>query len=776
MPIEAIGKVVSILFGAGLTLGCSLLVGRLILGRLKGVAETLTRREGLLFSFAIGAAALSNWVFLLCAAGFVYDAVLWGTALLILLAWWRGRRTLGRFVKEFPPEQGDRYWLLLLGVVAAFYGYFYLPNALAPETSADGYTYHLGLVGRYYRDHGFPAITTNIYAYLSQGAEMLYLFAYSFGRHSAAKMVHFGFFLATVAGMLLFSRRHGGLAAGVSAAVLYGCSPVVGPAASSSYNDCALAFYQFLAFYGLVIWWKHRSARWLALVGILAGFCFAVKYTGGLTIPVALIVVAWGAWKQSHSFRKSLRPALIVAGVSALFVLPWTLKNVWFVGNPVAPFYNRVFPNPHVTIQWEDAYVEWTKHYSHEPRARSRELAEAPLELTVHGGKLGGMLGPVFLLAPLGLLAWRLPVGKALLTAALVSALPWWANAGTRFLIPALVFISLAMGMALGMLPGRWRYSLGCLVLAGHSLSGWPNLLLLWHSGQVWRLDEIPWAAALRLEPEHEYLRRRIPYFKAAQILSREAGPQDRVLSLEPLAEAYFSSDLLVSYQGARNEDLYRGMLAAIEPDLWPARELRVQWNERVLTGFRIVQRNDHSSSHWILSEIQFHRNDDLVAADTRWDIRATPFPWTAGRIFDKNPLTAWNSGEPLYHGMAVEVTFPGALTINRAHVIYPWGQYYSEFDYQGRSVEGEWAPLEAWTDLRVRPVSALEMKDWVGESLRRAGIGFLVINTEGGGHNVVSPHIAKDPGVWGLEEIGQDGAVRIYRVKGTLRSAPIRP
>ena len=70
MPIEAIRKVVSILFGVGLTLGCSLLLGRLILARLKGVAETLTGCESLLFSFAIGAAALSNWVFLLCAAGF----------------------------------------------------------------------------------------------------------------------------------------------------------------------------------------------------------------------------------------------------------------------------------------------------------------------------------------------------------------------------------------------------------------------------------------------------------------------------------------------------------------------------------------------------------------------------------------------------------------------------------------------------------------------------------------------------------------------------------
>ena len=772
MPIEAIRKVVSILFGAGLTLGCSLLLGWLILARLKGLAQTITKRESLLFSLAIGAAALSSWVFLLCAAGLVYDAVLWATAVLISLAWWRGRRTLTH-APDFRPEQeghepGDRFWLLLLAAIAAFYAYLYLPNALAPETTADGYTYHLGLVGRYYREHGFPVITTNIYAYLSQGTEMLYLFAYSFGRHSAAKMVHFGFFLATLAGMLLFARRHGALAAGVVAVVLYGCSPVVGPTATSSYNDCALAFYQFLTFYGLVIWWKQRTAQWLAIVGVLAGFCFAVKYTGGLAIPVAMVVVAAGAWKQSRSLRDPVRAVLLVAGISALFVLPWTLKNAWFVGNPVAPLYNRVFPDPNVTVQWEDAYVEWARHYSHSPPPRSEELAEAPLELTIRGGKLGGMLGPVFLLAPFALLAWRRPTAKPLLAAAVICALPWWANVGTRFLIPSLVFVSLAMGMALGALPGRWRYALGCLVLVGHSLSGWPDLLLLWHSGQLWRLNEIPWAAALRTEPEHEYLQRRIPYFKAAQILAREAGPDDRVLSLEPLAEAYFSAELQVSFQGARNEDLYHGMLAAIEPDLWPARQLRVQWREQTLTGFRVVQRNDHASSHWILSEIQFARNDDSVDTDTRWDIQATPFPWTAARLFDNNPLTAWNSGQPLHHGMAVQVTFPDALTINRAELIYPWGQYYSELDYFGLTMEGKWVPLEAWSDLRVRPISAVEMKAWVGESLRRAGVGFLVINTEGGGHNVVAPHIAKEPAVWGLQEIGQDGAVRIYRVKGT--------
>ena len=119
MPIEAIRKVVSILFGAGLTLGCSLLLGWLILARLKGLAQTITKRESLLFSLAIGAAALSSWVFLLCAAGLVYDAVLWATAVLISLAWWRGPGTV-TYAPEFPAKQEDRFWLLLLAAIAAF--------------------------------------------------------------------------------------------------------------------------------------------------------------------------------------------------------------------------------------------------------------------------------------------------------------------------------------------------------------------------------------------------------------------------------------------------------------------------------------------------------------------------------------------------------------------------------------------------------------------------------------------------------------------------------
>ena len=76
------------------------------------------------------------------------------------------------------------------------YGVWYLVNALAPETIADGITYHLGLPDEYLRLGGFPDHIT-FYDVVPQGMEMLYTVAFAFGRHAAAKLVEFAFFLAT---------------------------------------------------------------------------------------------------------------------------------------------------------------------------------------------------------------------------------------------------------------------------------------------------------------------------------------------------------------------------------------------------------------------------------------------------------------------------------------------------------------------------------------------------------------------------------------------------
>src|SRR5581483_602795 len=142
--------------------------------------------ENWLFSFLLGGVLVSSLTFLLCTLNLARKGVFLVAGLLILTAAFRYARILPARVDKW-----DRFWVgvLILGGSAYFVLYFF--NALAPEISPDGSTYQLGLVARYLREHGFHRITTNMYANLSQGLEMLFLFAFAFGRHSAAALVHF---------------------------------------------------------------------------------------------------------------------------------------------------------------------------------------------------------------------------------------------------------------------------------------------------------------------------------------------------------------------------------------------------------------------------------------------------------------------------------------------------------------------------------------------------------------------------------------------------------
>src|SRR6202035_1082397 len=83
-----------------------------------------------------------------------------------------------------------------------------------------------------------------------------------------------------------------------------------------------------------------------------------------------------------------------------------------------------------------------------------------------------GLIGPLFLLSPLALLALRFREGRQLLLAGLIFGAPYLTNVGTRFLIPAVPFISLSLALALSGL--EW---LLLVLVAAHAISCWPNVV-----------------------------------------------------------------------------------------------------------------------------------------------------------------------------------------------------------------------------------------------------------------------------------------------------------
>jgi hypothetical protein len=506
----------AILFGWLFTVGVSVGLGALLLGQ-------SVKDPGL--RFITGAALLSFSVFAFCVAGLVYPAAFALTGAIVLMVSWR----------RMAVSSAPRIPRAILLAFAIFFGLYFF-NAMAPEISYDGSRYHLGLVARYLREHGFHRITDNMYASLSQAVEMLYLFAFSFGRHSSAAMVHFAFLLALAWMMCRYS---------APAALLVFASPLVGVDGTSAYNDVAVAAIAFALFYLLQLWSEERPARLLPAIGLVAGFAFAAKYTAWLAVPYALGFVAWKS--------RRARDVVVVALCAFVMIAPWMAKDWIWVHNPLAPFFNDVFPNPYVTADFEREYRHHMAWYDLTSRA------QIPMQVTLHGS-LGGLLGPVFLLSPIALLALRRREGRQLLLAALVFGANYFTNIGARFLIPVLPFVALAMMLVLGRIP-----QLAVALALIHAVISWPSVVKRYCAPDAWHLVKVPFREALRIKPEEGFLESNLPYYGVDRMIERLTPQDATVLTLTPIPEAYTSRNILVAYQSAANIERRQLLWSAME-------------------------------------------------------------------------------------------------------------------------------------------------------------------------------------------------------------------
>jgi len=384
------------LFGAGFTVAACYATGALFLDKLRAKLSSFERVP---LAFALGAACLHLVIFAIFATHLAYKPVLWLLLAMPIVAALVRRTSCSTAdvivsgpARGLAADRGGRpTYVYIMAACAAVFFVLYLVNAWAPEASPDGSGYHLSLIARYLRAHAFERVTTNWYAALGEGIEMLYAPAFSIGRHSAAALVHFAFLTALALAIAAFGRRIGKFWAGAAAAVLVFISPVVGIDGTSAYIDVGTATAAFAAFYFLELWDAERNPRLLIPAGLLAGYTCASKYTAFVLVIYAVAFVAWRS-------RRAL-PALVVASCAAVMIAPWIVRSwVWFA-NPIAPVGNALFRNPYFYVFAEQDWAAWLRHYDVKNRW------ELPLEVTFRGMQTNGLLGPVFLLAPLALFA-----------------------------------------------------------------------------------------------------------------------------------------------------------------------------------------------------------------------------------------------------------------------------------------------------------------------------------------------------------------------------------
>ena len=727
-------EALSIWFGAGFTVLVSLALGSLVCG--KSAKDWPVR-------FVAGAAVLNLAVFFLCCAQLAYPLVFAILGAAVISAW------ISRFQPRFQrlPRPGN----YLLALVFAVYFLLYFFNSMAPEASPDGAGYHLGFVARYFRDHGFHPVTWNIYASLSEGAEMVFLFAFAFGKHSAAAMVHFAFLIALVWQMIAYSRRAGFPVPGMCAALLVFASPVVGIDASSAYNDVALACVAFTLFYLLQLWDAERSTRLLILVGLVAGFGYAVKYTACLGILYAIGFVAWKSRKVGYALAcpAPIRSIAIVSACAAAMLLPWMIKNWLWVQNPFSPFFNHIFPNPYVTSSFETEFRHDLATYDLPTRWM------IPWAATT-SGRLAGILGPVFLLAPIALRSLRLREGRQLLLAAAVFGATYFSNIGARFLIAPLPFVALAMMLALG--NGAFARTAALSLALLHAAISWPPVIRKYAEPGVWALRNIPFRGALRLDPQDDFLKRRMVYFGIDQMIERNTAPGSTVFSYRGIPEAYTSRRILVDYESAESHTDGLTLWTGFSPAWLPTLRARFTFDEQPLRAIRVMQ-TAGGSGQWRIHELRAYHGPSPIPRNG-WQVTANPSPWEIESAFDNNPVTFWECGDSLHPGMYVEAEFGGIRQADSLVIETSPNQPDLHLQLMGQDQAGRWKTLAAEPQMSNADAPALRRA--AVQELKRRGVGYVLLFDA----DIAAADFRQNTALWGVREVGQSDGARLYELQ----------
>jgi Dolichyl-phosphate-mannose-protein mannosyltransferase len=698
----------------------------------------LNRAECLCLGYVLGSATVSMTTLGLGFLSLVRKEVFLALSVAALLLLWR----LFPWIRTRTPAnlRSIPFFSQIIFLIASLvWGFMYFRYALLPETSPDGVSYHLGFVNLWNHAHGVFRIE-DMYAAMPQGAEMLYLFAFSIGRHSSASLVHFSMLMLLPFLMVLYGVRFGFPKTVGFAAILVLLTPVVGWDGSIAYNDVALAVVALATIYTLQLWRVHRQLAYLLAAGFLAGFAFSVKYTGCFVSVLVLGTVAWELRREEAA--RVVRVVLIASAAIMLAPLPYLLRNWLWFQNPVSPFGNSIFHNPYFHVSLEKNFVHENAHLS------GIEWKEIPGELTIGGPKLPESLGPIYVLAPFALIGLIWPPSRCLIIAALIFGFSYLGNKSARFLIPVLPPLALASAYALGRMSPRAATSLAGLVTLCQMFLCWPAVTAVTHAPRRpgFRFSTVRWTAALRQVPEEQFLDQQLREYEMARYLDTHLPAAQAVFApYGGVAQAYTNHFVVDSYHSAMSENFTDILDAYSNFARLGARKWTALFPATHVQQLRVVQ-NGSGDPPWVISDLQFWQGSNLLAPSERWRADSDPNPWDIRDALDGTSATRWSSWVRMAPGMHVNVWPDGAPLVDQIVVQSHDSQWFSRMDVE---IQGD----RKW----VHPVSAewqtippTDLRKAAMQSIKKRGISYLVITREADREGT----FGSDPSAWGIHQI----------------------
>ncbi|MFH1743377.1 MAG: glycosyltransferase family 39 protein [bacterium] len=314
-------------FAIGLPLGLFLLS----IGEKKGGSLDLER---ILLALGLGQGILCGFTFLLLTFHIFYAPVIpLLTALIVIVFLRKWKEIFYQIQSGCQIDRVERtsprsivFFLICAGILS-------LSCALLPPTNYDALEYHLAVPGTWLTQHGWGSFPHNVYAWFPMNVELLYLWGLALAEVPATTVINFLFAAACAVGIWVLGRRRGGEQSGWLAVILFISSGLIIRLVIQADIDLGVCFYSLLAWLAFVRWTEREDRRSLILSAIFVGISLGCKYIAAVSvwIPMLLLVLV-GAPKE-----KRLTGLLWMLLLPACVALPWLVRNLVMVGNPVFP-------------------------------------------------------------------------------------------------------------------------------------------------------------------------------------------------------------------------------------------------------------------------------------------------------------------------------------------------------------------------------------------------------------------------------------------------------
>lgn len=490
--------------------------------------------ESFVFGTALGLGSLSYGVLVLGLFQVLAFWWLWGfLAVFTLVAVLRVRgdlRVLGGVWQcwLFPLGLFDRI-VLVLGGFTLFMSF---AGLLAPDIANDSLCYHLHLPKVFLAHQAIGLVPHEFNALFPFLMEMLYTLGLGIFGVTLAQFFHYATGILMALGVVCFSRRMIPVQYAWWGGLLLVTTPVIVNQFTTTYVDVGLACFSWIALMAAFRWVETRNPGWVLLAGIFSGFVLSVKYLGLISVAGIFLFLAWDAAfgkRQENPWRLL---ALFCFGVFVCSAY-WYFRSYFELGNPVFPYFAKLFGSGDSTIHYDDIGF---------PRTWLNFIL-SPWRMTMSPEKFEGFgvqIGPAYLaFLPLASLSvrknrWALALG---LFAFFFLGCWFMLGQDMRFFIPALPVLAALIAMGLSSYDKPDILGKGMRVLLVLALC--VNVgLALYHFRGTFR-------AALGLESREAYLSRTERSYRVAQFVNRILPKEAKILAAEETHLFYFNRPIV---------------------------------------------------------------------------------------------------------------------------------------------------------------------------------------------------------------------------------------